>query len=195
MIRNPFAAKIGRRLHTSTARAVTLGSAAVLALGLTASLGPASASPQLRRLKPVVHKHTATHPRDFDLRSNGAALARSDARLRVSPRPGVSSLRKALGPQGVISLDPLTGTPRTVSRLDGFLTGPSGTHSLPGGARLRARRTPTSSGSPAPTSRVCSCARATPTSPASVTSAGPSRSAACPCSATDSRATSPVTAG
>ena len=39
MIRNPFAAKTGRRLHTSTARAVTLGSAAVLALGLTASLG------------------------------------------------------------------------------------------------------------------------------------------------------------
>ncbi len=125
MIRNPLAAKIGRRLHTSTARAVTLGSAAVLALGLTASLGPASASPQASA-KPVVHNHTATHPRDFDLRSNGAALARSDARLRVSPRPGVSSLRKSLGPQGVISLDPLTGTPRTVSRLDGFLTGPSG---------------------------------------------------------------------
>ena len=97
----------------------------MLALGLTASLGPASASPDRRPAKPVAHEHTATHPRDFDLRSNGAALARSDARLRVSPRPGVSSLRKALGPQGVVSLDPLTGTPRTVSRLDGFLTGPS----------------------------------------------------------------------
>ena len=132
MIRNPLAAaKTGRRLHTGTARAVTLGSAAVLALGLTASLGPASASPQTSAspqasAKPVVHEHTATHPRDFDLRSNGAAQARSDARLRVSPPPGVSSLRKALGPQGVVSLDPLTGTPRTVSRLDGFLTGPSG---------------------------------------------------------------------
>ena len=124
MIRNPFAAPIGRCLHRSTTRAVTLGSAAVLALGLTASLGTASAAPPATA-KPVAHKPTATHPRDFDLRSNGAALARNDARLRVSPRPGVSSLRKALGPQGVVSLDPLTGTPRTVSRLDGFLTGPS----------------------------------------------------------------------
>ena len=124
MIRNPFAAPIGRRLHRSTTRAVTLGSAAVLALGLTASLGTASAAPPASA-KPVAHEPTATHPRDFDLRSNGAALARSDARLRVSPRPGVSSLRKTLGPQGVVSLDPLTGTPRTVSRLDGFLTGPS----------------------------------------------------------------------
>ena len=124
MIRNPFAAPIGRRLHRSTTRAVTLGSAAVLALGLTASLGTASAAPPASA-KPVAHEPTATHPRDFDLRSNGAALARNDARLRVSPRPGVSSLRKTLGPQGVVSLDPLTGTPRTVARLDGFLTGPS----------------------------------------------------------------------
>jgi Zn-dependent metalloprotease len=36
------------------------------------------------------------------------------------------ALRSSLGPQGVADLDPLTGTPRVVARLDGFLTGPGG---------------------------------------------------------------------
>ena len=35
------------------------------------------------------------------------------------------SLRTSLGLQGVVDVDPLTGTPRVVARLDGFLTGPS----------------------------------------------------------------------
>ena len=35
------------------------------------------------------------------------------------------SLRSSLGLQGVVDVDPLTGTPRVVARLDGFLTGPS----------------------------------------------------------------------
>ncbi|MEZ5098734.1 MAG: M36 family metallopeptidase [Thermoleophilia bacterium] len=37
----------------------------------------------------------------------------------------VSRLDASLGAQGVVQLDPLTGTPRVVARLDGFLTGPS----------------------------------------------------------------------
>jgi hypothetical protein len=36
------------------------------------------------------------------------------------------TLRSSLGLQGVVDLDPLTGTPRVVARLDGFLTGPAG---------------------------------------------------------------------
>jgi extracellular elastinolytic metalloproteinase len=35
------------------------------------------------------------------------------------------ALRSSLGLQGVVDLDPLTGTPRVVARLDGFLTGPA----------------------------------------------------------------------
>jgi hypothetical protein len=35
------------------------------------------------------------------------------------------SLRSSLGLQGVVDVDPLTGTPRVVARLDGFLTGPA----------------------------------------------------------------------
>jgi extracellular elastinolytic metalloproteinase len=53
-----------------------------------------------------------------------------DARVeRPAPavRPGAAhdALRRALGPRGVLDLDPRTGTPRVVARLDGFLTGPS----------------------------------------------------------------------
>ncbi|HSK15218.1 MAG TPA: M36 family metallopeptidase [Gaiellaceae bacterium] len=43
----------------------------------------------------------------------------------VAPGPAHESLRLSLGPLGVLDLDPRTGTPRVVARLDGFLTGPS----------------------------------------------------------------------
>lgn len=40
--------------------------------------------------------------------------------------PPAESLRSSLGLHGVVDLDPLTGTPRVVARLDGFLTEPAG---------------------------------------------------------------------
>jgi hypothetical protein len=52
-------------------------------------------------------------------------LAGRAADLAARPKSGVTALRKQLGQQGVISIDPLTGTARNVSRLDGFLTAPS----------------------------------------------------------------------
>jgi hypothetical protein len=48
------------------------------------------------------------------------------ATLAARPKAGVTTLRNELGLQGVVSMDPLTGTARSVSRLDGFLTAPSG---------------------------------------------------------------------
>src|SRR5256885_5421806 len=47
------------------------------------------------------------------------------ARLSATPKGGVAALRRELGTQGVVSIDPLTATARSVSRLDGFLTRPS----------------------------------------------------------------------
>ena len=38
----------------------------------------------------------------------------------------MKALRSSLGTQGIVDIDPLTGTPRQIARLDGFLTGPSG---------------------------------------------------------------------
>ncbi|MDX3752686.1 M36 family metallopeptidase [Streptomyces sp. AK08-02] len=55
------------------------------------------------------------------------SLARSDARLtKAEQRSGVRQLRKQLGAQGVLELDPDTGTARQVARLDGYLTSASG---------------------------------------------------------------------
>jgi extracellular elastinolytic metalloproteinase len=54
----------------------------------------------------------------FDVRARAAAApARTNA--------AQSSLRRSLGVQGVVDVDPLTGTPRVVAKLDGFLTEPS----------------------------------------------------------------------
>ncbi|MEU9329664.1 M36 family metallopeptidase [Streptomyces canus] len=50
-------------------------------------------------------------------------LVRRDARLtKAEQRPGVRKLRKQLGTQGVLELDPETGTARQVAKLDGYLT-------------------------------------------------------------------------
>jgi extracellular elastinolytic metalloproteinase len=54
----------------------------------------------------------------FDVRARAAA---SPARANEAQ----SSLRRSLGIQGVVDVDPLTGTPRVVAKLDGFLTEPS----------------------------------------------------------------------
>lgn len=54
-------------------------------------------------------------------------LVRRDARLaKAEQRPGVQRLRERLGVQGVLELDPATGTARQVARLDGYLTARSG---------------------------------------------------------------------
>jgi extracellular elastinolytic metalloproteinase len=82
----------------------TLGIAIALVLGastiaLTDMSAPAESSP---------------HPSAADQRPavRGAAAARDRLRAR-------------LGAQAVVDLDPVTGTPRSVARLDGLLTGPS----------------------------------------------------------------------
>src|SRR5438132_13491984 len=56
----------------------------------------------------------------YDSRQDpGAAKALRDraAQLAARPKAGVASLRKELGVQGVVSIDPLTSTARSVSRL------------------------------------------------------------------------------
>jgi extracellular elastinolytic metalloproteinase len=57
--------------------------------------------------------------------SNAKALRNKATQLSATPAAGVTALRKELGTQGVVSIDPLTSTARSVSRLDGFLTMPS----------------------------------------------------------------------
>ncbi|GAA1660147.1 hypothetical protein GCM10009765_06940 [Fodinicola feengrottensis] len=53
------------------------------------------------------------------------ALQKRAAVKAATPSSGVPALRSQLGPQGVVQIDPLTNTPRSIAKLDGFLTQPS----------------------------------------------------------------------
>ncbi|MGH8834014.1 MAG: M36 family metallopeptidase [Actinomycetes bacterium] len=102
---------------------------AITALALAAAL-PAVAAGQSAR--PGAGDTRAKDLRaewgNYDTQSDLAAkktLAAKSAQLSAHPNTGVRSLRKHLGTQAIVDIDPLTGTPRLVGRLDGFLTGPS----------------------------------------------------------------------
>src|SRR5262245_24624716 len=65
----------------------------------------------------------------FDARTTPAAQVKLQAKqqkLAASPNAATEALKDSLGNQGIVSIDPLTSTPRMVGRLDGFLTSPSG---------------------------------------------------------------------
>jgi len=71
---------------------------------------------------PARSDHRPSHegrvaPGFLDARANGLAPP--------APSPAQRALARSLGPLGVLQLDPTTGTPRVVARLDGSLTGPS----------------------------------------------------------------------
>ena len=59
----------------------------------------------------------------FDVRLEPAELGQ-EARTTASMRAAQAGLLHSLGFHGVVDVDRLTGTPRVVARLDGFLTGP-----------------------------------------------------------------------
>jgi hypothetical protein len=64
----------------------------------------------------------------FDSRATPAAKKVLNARQRdvdATPSAEVSSLKDSLGPEGIVDIDALTGTPRFIGKTDGFLTGPS----------------------------------------------------------------------
>ncbi|HET7128993.1 MAG TPA: M36 family metallopeptidase [Gaiellaceae bacterium] len=65
----------------------------------------------------------------FDSRQSPAAKIKLHSRaaaLDDNPSAATASLKHSLGVEGLVTLDPLTGTVRDAGRTDGFLTGPSG---------------------------------------------------------------------
>jgi extracellular elastinolytic metalloproteinase len=99
----------------------------MLAVVPSAALGVRSSSSV--KAKPRAEaKAAGEKTRFFDSRQTPGALkvlqARA-ARLDARPSAGVAALRSSLGTEGIVSIDPLTTTPRMVGRTDGFLTGPS----------------------------------------------------------------------
>jgi hypothetical protein len=98
----------------------------VLCLGLLPAAGTAAAAGSKGASAGSTIK--GEKPGNFDSRTDGAArkvLAARSASMAANPRAGVRQLRQQLGQFGLIDLDPVTATPRRVSRVDGFLTGPS----------------------------------------------------------------------
>ncbi len=103
-----------RRLRVSTL-AIAIA-AALLAAVPPSSADPAGRSPDGRRQFAPAARGEAL----FDSRAGGSGIVPGGAVLRAR-----RALARSLGPQGLVDVDERTGTPRMVSRLDGFLTGPS----------------------------------------------------------------------
>ena len=104
----------------ATRAALVLAVAAALAATMTPSGGAAEPQPGAAAKSGV----TAEKKPNYDARSAGSRRLR-DARVLATPSAGVRTLRHQLGTQGIVSIDPLTRTPRIVSKVDGFLTGRS----------------------------------------------------------------------
>jgi extracellular elastinolytic metalloproteinase len=84
--------------------------------------------PEIGTAAPPSEKVARDKKAFFDVRQTPRSLneLRSRAgKLRSHPPAAAASLKRSLGVEGVLSLDPLTSTVRMVGRTDGFLTRPS----------------------------------------------------------------------
>ncbi|MGA8115269.1 MAG: M36 family metallopeptidase [Actinocatenispora sp.] len=66
---------------------------------------------------------------NFDARTDApgaqGVLQTRVAHAAARPKAGVTTLKRSLGTEGIVDMDPLTGTARQVANTDGFLTGAS----------------------------------------------------------------------
>ncbi|KFG07897.1 MULTISPECIES: M36 family metallopeptidase [Streptomyces] len=103
-------------------RATILTATAGLALAVALLPGSANAVPDDPTGRPAPGNGSPAAESEPPAPSQ-QTLVRRDARLaKAEQRPGVQRLRDRLGAQGVLELDPATGTARQVARLDGYLT-------------------------------------------------------------------------
>jgi extracellular elastinolytic metalloproteinase len=106
---------IGRKRF---ALAVLIALAAFAAVALSATGAMAANGKESKR----------DHIAFFDSRQSTAAqkvLRQRAAKLDAEPSAAVTTLSDSLGNEGILSIDPLTYTPRMVGRTDGLLTEPS----------------------------------------------------------------------
>ncbi len=118
-------------MKTNLRRTLVAGGAAIAVGVVPAALSaPATAAPALAPTAQHSARAAASTsaPANYDARHDPAVaglLATRATTLAAKPSAAVSTMRSQLGELGIVDLDPLTGTPRQVARLDGFLTGPS----------------------------------------------------------------------
>ena len=105
---------------TTGRRILILGVASALALtAASVTSGPAQAKAPGRARTPEIST-LSDKAKFYDSRKDPAparVLRGRAAQLSARPSGGVAALRTELGRQGVVSMDPLTGTARSVSRL------------------------------------------------------------------------------
>jgi extracellular elastinolytic metalloproteinase len=131
-------------MRSSRNRLVALVAVSAAGLALTA-VPPAGAVQGAVQHKASKKSHGEAAVQDrqaklafFDSRQSGSSLKTLRVRANAqsaSPAAAVTRTRTSLGVQGVVSIDPLTGTPRQVARLNGFLT----RHSSASPARIALR--------------------------------------------------------
>jgi hypothetical protein len=114
------------RNKSLTAAAITSTVLAVSMLGMpsqAATSGAAGrASGSVREAGDAGHRSAGS----YDARRlTGTALVKADRRELSSRTKADKAYYRSLGTQGVLDIDPLTGTPRDLGRLNGFLTGRS----------------------------------------------------------------------
>jgi extracellular elastinolytic metalloproteinase len=115
-------------LNRQQRRRPGLAIAAVAALGLVIAAGPvASAAPAPPSGHRAAPDSAGSDGRFYDARTGDTPRVRQVLRDRAATaaaRPAAVDLRRSLGGEAVLDMDGVTGTPRQVARLDGFLTGP-----------------------------------------------------------------------
>src|SRR5262245_42405368 len=104
-------------------RGVAVAAAAVLGIGIVPATASAAPAPGADPAAAVRAHRPDDRRANFDAR---VPDARTLAALRTKKKPaGVAQLDQSLGLQGIVDIDPVTGTARRVARLDGFLTAAS----------------------------------------------------------------------
>jgi extracellular elastinolytic metalloproteinase len=123
------------RISRKSGRRILVGAVVASLATIAITAGPALAKPAnpAKAAKPsgpsaAGAANISDKAKFYDSRKDPAVqkvLQNRAANLAARPKAGVTSLRNELGIEGVISIDPLTSTARSVARLDGFLTVPS----------------------------------------------------------------------
>jgi hypothetical protein len=114
------------RNKSLTVAAISSTVLAVSMLGLPSQAATSGHSPGIQS-PGTIRSESAHHtPGPVDARQlTGTALVKADRAELNSRSKTDTSYYRSLGQQAVVSIDPLTGTPRDLGRLDGFLTGRS----------------------------------------------------------------------
>jgi extracellular elastinolytic metalloproteinase len=117
------------RSHTSGAALAGVATFIVIAaMAQGAAVAAPGAQPDKSGSDVVNRDGDSVHRQHFDSRldgRSGAVLQSRAAQNAAKPKAAVSTLKTSLGVQGLVTIDPLTGSPRQIARADGFLSGPS----------------------------------------------------------------------